>query len=356
MNDNGKEAPGEARARGTVVATQGAAMQHGSKRTRGRSVDEDQPILSFVIPCRDEDATIAETVRSVGTESRRLGRTYEVIVVDDGSRDQTVRAAMMTLSEEPLRVLILSRNFGKEQAMAAGLEAARGEAVVILDADRQEPVSCLETMLDHWDRGDEIVYAVRAARTDESWWKRLGARVFYWVLGHSTSVSIPPHARDFRVLDRKVVDALNAMPERTRFTKGLCAWVGFRTRAVPIEMRPRRYGNTKFGMVRLLALALTSITAFSDRPLRLWTAVGLGVAILAGAYAVTIAVRTLLFGNPLPGWATLVTAVSFLGGLQLLSIGILGEYVARIFTEVKARPGFIVSRTIDYRDYRGCPS
>ena len=225
----------------------------------------------------------------------------------------------------------------------AGLERTVGSAVVILDADLQEPLFHLETMLKHRAEGYEMVYAVRAQRRDEAWRKRFFTRAFYALLNIGGDTAIPANARDFRLMDRRVVDALCALPERNRFMKGLYGWVGFRTKAVAIELDPRATGASKFGFAGLFKLGLTGLTSFTAWPLRVWTGVGMTIAACSILYALWIAVRTLIFGIDVPGWSTLVVAVMLLGGVQLISIGVLGEYLSRVFTEVKGRPGFIIA-------------
>lgn len=301
------------------------------------------PELSFVIPAHNEVGNIARTLDRVTAEARRLVASHEIIVVDDGSTDATFEAARRAGAQMPLRALRLSRNFGKEQAIMAGLQASRGKAVVILDADLQEPLHHLETMLTHRRAGYEMVYAVRAHRADESRAKRLFARVFYKLLNLGAETPIPADARDFRLMDRRVVDALCALPERNRFMKGLYGWVGFRSVAVPIELERRQSGTSKFGFRGLLRLGLTGMTSFTDWPLRVWTGIGFAIAALSILYGLWIAIRTLVFGADVPGWSTLSVAIFLLGGVQLISIGVLGEYLARVFTEVKGRPGYIVA-------------
>lgn len=299
--------------------------------------------LSFVIPAFNEENCIGETVRRASAAATRLGKLHEIIVVDDGSSDATFSRAQLLMEICPVRVVRLSRNFGKEQAIMAGLGLSIGAAVVICDADLQEPLDCLETMLaDHAD-GYEMIYAVRADRADESRVKRIATRAFYRLIAVDNEIKIPADARDFRLMDRKVVEALCALPERNRFMKGLYGWVGFRTKALPIVMAPRASGSSKFGFRRLVRLALTGLTSFTDWPLRIWTSIGFGLAVFSILYGLWILAKTLMWGNDLPGWATLAIAVFFLGGIQLISIGILGEYLGRIFTEVKGRPGFIVA-------------
>jgi len=306
-----------------------------------------EPDLSFVIPAFNEEGNIGETIRRVTTEAGRLVPSHEILIIDDGSHDQTFEEARALCREAPVRVIRLSRNFGKEQAIMAGLERARGSAVVILDADLQEPLSHLETMLEHRRDGYEMIYAVRAHRADEPALKRILTRWFYKMLSIGAEVVIPPDARDFRLMDRRVVDALIALPERNRFMKGLYGWVGFRSIAIPIELEQRQAGASKFGFRGLLRLGITGLTSFTDWPLRVWTGLGMGIAVLSILYGIWILVKTLIFGIDVPGWSTLAVAVLLLGGVQLISIGVLGEYLARVFTEVKGRPGFIVAEEVN---------
>lgn len=301
------------------------------------------PELSIVIPARDEEACIEATLRAAHGRARHLVRSLELIVVDDGSTDRTLERAEGLNRELPVTVLRLSRNFGKEQAIMAGLARARGAAVIVMDADLQEPVDAIGPMIAHWREGWEMAYAVRAHRRDEKRSKRVLTGAFYRLLNLGADAPIPPDARDFRLLDRRVVEALLALPERTRFMKGLYGWVGFRSVAVPVELAPRGGGDSKFGMGGLWELAVTGLTAFTSWPLRVWTGVGLGVAVLSLLYALFLAGRTILFGHPVPGWSTLAVGVFLLGGVQLFSIGVLGEYLARVFAEVKGRPGYIVA-------------
>ena len=303
------------------------------------------PELSFVIPAFNEEENIAETILRVDQEAHKLVQSYEIIIIDDGSSDQTFESAKDIKGGIPLHVLRLSRNFGKEQAIMAGLETSTGDAVVILDADLQEPLCHLTTMMQHRAEGFEVVYAVRAHRDDEPYLKRLFSRVFYKVLNLGAEVDIPADARDFRLMDRRVVDALCNLPERNRFMKGLYGWVGFRTKAIPIELEPRLGGKSKFGFRGLLQLGLTGMTSFTSWPLRVWTLIGMSVAAISIVYGLWIVAKTMIFGIDVPGWSTLAVAVFLLGGVQLISIGVLGEYLARVFTEVKGRPGFIIAES-----------
>jgi glycosyltransferase involved in cell wall biosynthesis len=223
--------------------------------------------------------------------------------------------------------------------------------VIIIDADLQEPISYVKTFLDYWDQGYEMVYGVRAHRDDESWMKKLGTHSFYTILNKTTSVTIPPDSRDFRLMDRKVVTALCSLPESNRFMKGLYSWVGFKTKEIPIEIEMRSSGKSKFNYRNLFSLGFTGLTSFSVWPLRVWISIGTIVSISSIIYALWIIARTLIWGADTPGWATITVAIFFLGGIQILSIGVLGEYLGRIFSEVKSRPGHIISKEFSYLDH-----
>lgn len=304
------------------------------------------PDLSFVIPAYNEAENIAETLRRVSACAQELVEFAEILVVDDGSRDATIEITQKVDIATPVRILRLSRNFGKEQAIMAGLERANGAAVVIVDADLQEPLHHVKTMLDHHKNGYEMVYAVRAHREDELYLKRLFTKVFYKWVSYGGDFEIPSDARDFRLMDRRVVDALCSLPERNRFMKGLYGWVGFKSIAVPIELEERTGGKSKFGFRGLLKLGITGLTSFTNWPLRIWTGIGTVIALFSIIYGLWILSRTLLWGADVAGWATLVVAVFFIGGVQLISIGIIGEYLARVFTEVKGRPGYLIAEEL----------
>jgi glycosyltransferase involved in cell wall biosynthesis len=301
-----------------------------------------RPALSVVIPAFNEADNLPRVLGEVTATLRALTERWEVVVVDDGSRDATPLAMQPWLATPGVRYLRLSRNFGKESALSAGLDRAGGEAVVLMDADGQHPVALLAPMIAAWREGADMVCATRASRRDESWSKRMGTRLFYRVVNAGSPVPIPEDAGDFRLLDRRVVDALKSLPERNRFMKGLYAWVGFETRLLPYVPAPRRAGRSSFSLRRLARLAFTGITAFTTLPLRVWSGIGALLALLALAYGVWILVEHFVEGHPVPGWPTLVTGLMFFGGVQLLSVGILGEYIGRIFDEVKQRPMYIV--------------
>ena len=303
------------------------------------------PTLSCIVPAYNEAKNLPLLLTALVPALQALTPRWEIIVVDDGSRDNTAAALHPWLQKPGVRYLALSRNFGKEAALTAGLEHAQGQVVLMMDADGQHPLSLLPTLLQGWRDGADAVCAVRDTRADESWAKRLGTRLFYRIVNAGSPVPIPADAGDFRLLDRRVVNALLALPERNRFLKGLYAWVGFRTQFVPYTPDARVAGKSSFSMARLLGLALTGLTAFSTLPLRLWGGVGALVALTAIGYGAWIVIEHLLYGNPVPGWPTVVVGLMFFSGVQLLSIGILGEYIGRIFDEVKRRPLYLLRET-----------
>ena len=303
------------------------------------------PAISGVVPAYNEAANLPLLLQELTQALAALSPRWEVIVVDDGSRDDTAAVLQAWLHEPGVRYIGLSRNFGKEAALTAGLEQAQGDVVIMIDADRQHPLSLLPAMLAGWRNGADSVCAVRDSRADESAFKRLGTKLFYRIVNAGSPMPIPPDAGDFRLLDRRVLQALLSLPERNRFLKGLYAWVGFRTEYIPYTPVPRAHGRSRFSMLRLLALALTGVTAFSTLPLRLWSGVGAAVALCAMGYGGYIFVEHLINDNPVPGWPTVVVSLMFFSGVQLLSIGILGEYVGRIFDEVKRRPLYVVRET-----------
>jgi glycosyltransferase involved in cell wall biosynthesis len=314
---------------------------------RQRSPDEPlprrlcEPTISVVMPAYDEAANLAATLGQLSAALRCLSSRWEIVLVDDGSRDATPE--LMAAPPAGVRYLRLTRNFGKEAALTAGLAHTRGELVWLMDADGQHPVELMPAMLQAWREGADHVCAVRRARDDESWFKRAGTRWFYRLVNVGSPVPITADAGDFRLFDRRVVDALNSLPERNRFMKGLYAWVGFEPVLIAYTPLPRHAGTSRFSPLRLARLALTGITAFSNLPLRLWSALGAGVACCALGYGIWVVVEHVVAGHPVPGWPTIVAGMMFTAGVQLLSIGVLGEYVGRIFDEVKQRPVYLLA-------------
>jgi glycosyltransferase involved in cell wall biosynthesis len=294
------------------------------------------------MPAFNEAENLPVVLEQATRQLAELTERWEIIVVDDGSRDATPAAMLPWLLKPGVRYVRLSRNFGKEAALTAGIDRADGEVVLLMDADGQHPPTLLPRMVAAWQGGADMVCAARASRSDESWRKRIGTRLFYQLVNSNPSVQIPVDAGDFRLMDRCVVDALKSLPERNRFMKGLYAWVGFRTEIIDYQPGERLSGQSTFSMKGLTRLAFTGVTAFTNLPLRLWSALGALVAMFAFLLAMWIVVEYFVYGNNVPGWATLVTGMAFFSGVQLLSIGILGEYVGRIFDEVKQRPVYIV--------------
>ncbi len=301
-------------------------------------------LVSVLLPAYNEEGNVVPMLETLHTLFGSLGLRHELIVIDDGSRDATVERVMGVVDRLPVTLVQLSRNFGKEIALSAGIDEARGDVAVLIDCDFQHPPELIPAFLAQWQRGYDMVFAVRADREDEGLAKRAFTHVFYALLNFGERNKIPENTQDFRVLDRCVLDALKRMPERNRFMKGLYNWVGFTRLPMTVRTDARRHGSSSFNFGSLLRLAVTGLTAFSNVPLRLWTVVGGLVSLASIAYAIFIVIDTLLFGTDFAGWPTLVVAITFLGGVQLLSVGILGEYIGRIFTEVKQRPAYFVSR------------
>lgn len=309
-------------------------------RPRRRSA----PRLSCVIPCRNEALNLELLLPRLQLLLSRLVPAWEVILVDDGSTDTTaVRIAAWTRMPG-VRALQLSRNFGKEAALTAGLQAAHGDVVVLMDADLQHPPELIESFVNLWCDGADVVYARRDDREEESAIKRMGTRWFYRLLNVGDRFEVPEGAGDFRLLDRRVVDALLALPERNRFMKGLYAWVGFDARAVPYRPAARANGYSHYSILRLAKLSLDGLTAFTTWPLRAISGVGFALALMSLAYGAYLSVVYLLYGHPLGGWTTIVVSLMLFAGIQMISLGIVGEYVGRVFEEVKARPLFVIRK------------
>lgn len=307
------------------------------------------PVLSLVVPMFNESGNLDKLFARLSEVMAELNVTYEIVCVDDGSRDDSVSRVLAHRERDPrIKVVELSRNFGKELALTAGLRHTAGQAVVMIDADLQHPPEVIKDMLEKWRDGFEMVIAIRRDREQESAAKRLAAKLFYDLFGRVSEVRLPPGAGDFRLLDRKVVDVLNAMPEHSRFMKGLYAWVGFRQTTIPFDVADRAHGETKFNLFRLYRLAIDGITSFTSLPLKVWTFMGMLVATFALLYGFVFIVKTLVLGIDVPGYPSLIVAITFFSGVQLISLGVIGEYLGRVFSEVKNRPLYVV------RDAHGC--
>ena len=305
--------------------------------------------LSLVIPAYNEGSNLGPLIDRVVPVLNSLSKDWELIFVDDGSSDDTlVWITAAHAKDSRIRAVSFSRNFGKEIAIAAGLDASRGDAVVIMDADLQHPPEMIGRFMELWREGYDVAYGQRVDRHTDSALRRLFTYVFYHAFAMFGETPLPDSAGDFRLLDRKAVNALRSMGERARFSKGLYAWIGFKSIGVPFDVADRAQGSSKFGIRRLLHFALDGITSFSTVPLRLWTYIGAlisGAALLMAAWVV---ISTLVYGTDVPGYATLLVSITFFAGVQLLSLGVIGEYIGRIFAEVKRRPLYIVGNTIGF--------
>ena len=307
------------------------------------------PDLSLVVPMYNEENVVQRFFETVRPILDGIGLPYEIVCVNDGSRDATLLALTGIARKDPrVRIVDLTRNFGKEAALTAGLDLARGAAVIPIDADLQEPPELLPKMVAHWQDGFDVVLARRAERSSDTMFKRGSARMFYRLLRMMSDVEIPENVGDFRLMDREVVNALHRLPERTRFMKGIFAWLGFRQTTIDFVRPARQEGSGKFGFRKLFQLAMEGIISFSIVPLRMWSYVGFMVAAAALLFMLYIVIDTLLFGRDTPGFATIATVLLFFNGLIMINLGIIGEYLARIFTEVKARPIYLVREQIHF--------
>jgi dolichol-phosphate mannosyltransferase len=311
-------------------------------------------LLSVVVPCYNEEAVIEETHQRLTEVLRRLDDLeYELIYVDDGSRDRTAAVLeQLHAADESVRVLRFSRNFGHQMAVTAGVEHAMGDAVVLIDADLQDPPEVILRMVERWREGYHVAYGVRTDRDGETAFKLATAKGFYRVMNRLSETPIPLDTGDFRLMDRKVVQALQAMPERDRFVRGMVSWVGFRQVAVPYRRAPRLAGESKYPLFRMLRFALDGIASFSVAPLKLATWMGFvtsGLALVGIVYALILRLFTNIW---VTGWTGLFIVVLFMGGVQLLSLGIIGEYVGRIYGETKRRPLYLVQERLGFEPER----
>jgi glycosyltransferase involved in cell wall biosynthesis len=304
------------------------------------------PVLSVVVPMRNEAGNIDAFFHRLLPALDHLSLAYEVVCVDDGSTDATWGSLLVWRArEQAVRLLSLSRNFGKEVALTAGLDAARGEAVILIDADLQHPPELIEAFVAKWRAGHDMVYAQRRDRRTDGMLRRHAARLFYWAFGRVADVDMPNGAGDFRLLDRKVVEALKSMPERARFMKGLYAWVGFRHTGVAFDPEPRHDGRSAFRLGCLFRFAVDGLVSFSTAPLTACGYLGAMIAFPAVLLGFYFAFRTLILGVDIPGYASIIVAVMVLGGVQLLSLGVIGAYIGRLYEEAKQRPLYIVRQT-----------
>lgn len=299
--------------------------------------------ISLIVPVFNEALAIRPFYDAVRQAMRGSTARIELIFVNDGSEDGTELQIRQLIAGDPDVMLVdLSRNFGKEAALFAGLEMAGGDAVIPIDVDLQDPVDVIPLLIEQWRAGFDVVLAKRRDRSSDGYPKRLSAAAFYFLLNRISQIRIEKNVGDFRLLDRKVVEVIKSMPEQQLFMKGMLSWAGFSTTVVEYQRASRAQGGSRFNAWKLWNLALDGITSFSTVPLRLWTYLGGSIAFAAFAYAAVLVADKFIFGNPVPGYPSLMTAMLFLGGVQLIGIGVLGEYIGRIYLESKHRPRYVV--------------
>ena len=302
------------------------------------------PDISLIVPFYNEESSVHELFQRLFSVMGRVGLSYEIICIDDGSTDRTYKL-LLAERERDLRIkpVRFVRNFGKEAALTCGLRLASGRAAITMDSDLQHPPEVIADLVRAWQNGSKMVYGIRRNRDTDGPLRRLFSRAFYSLFRHIADIRLPEGAGDLRLLDRAVIDSVNALPERNRFMKGLMTWAGFDYAEVQFDVAPRTGGYSHWDFFRLVRFAFDGIASFSTVPLRIWTWGGCTISLAAIAYGGYLVLRTLLSGVDVPGYASLMVAILFLGGIQMLSLGVIGEYLARIFTEVKARPVYLIA-------------
>ncbi|MGF1590624.1 MAG: glycosyltransferase family 2 protein [Pleurocapsa sp.] len=314
------------------------------------SLNLDVVEISVIIPLYNESESIEYLFARLTPVLDLLNTNYEIICINDGSQDDTLKRLIeINLKDSRVKIVNLSRNFGKEIALTAGIDYASGSAVIPIDADLQDPPELIGKLIDKWREGYDVVYATRRSRQGETWLKRISAQAFYQTIGKMSHVPIPANTGDFRLLDRRVVEAIKKLPERTRFMKGLFAWVGYKQTSVLFDREPRYSGQTTWSYWKLWNFALDGIISFSFLPLKVWSYVGVTISFISLLYALMLVIRTLTFGVDVPGYASLMVAILFLGGIQLITLGVLGEYLGRVYEEVKGRPLYLVREEYGFK-------
>lgn len=299
--------------------------------------------LTLIVPMYNEYDSCAEFIRVVVPIVEDVVESYEILCVDDGSSDRTVEVLRDLRKSNPsIKILCLSRNFGKEAALTAGLDFAKGDAVIPIDADLQDPPELIREMVEKWRNGADVVLARRTDRASDSVLKRTTSRLFYKVISKISNSDIPENVGDFRLMDRSVVEALKKLPERARFMKGLFAWVGYEAEIIDYARVPRNAGSTKFNYWKLWNFGLEGITSFTSVPLKVWSYFGVFISFLSACFMIFLIVRTLVMGIDTPGYASLMSVQFFFNGILLLSLGAIGEYLSRIYTETKQRPVYLI--------------
>ena len=333
------------------------SLRTGHAAKQSATAERTVALLSIVTPVYNEgpgaDAFFARLVPVL----ERLGLPWEIICINDGSQDDTLEHLIAARERYPaVKIIDFSRNFGKEPAHSAGLAHAQANVVIPIDADLQHPPELIPDLIQKWREGFDVVYAVRATRAYQSRRARIFARAFYWIFDWLSDVPLPAGAGDFRLMDRRVVDVINRMPERTRFMKGIFAWVGFRQTGVFFTPVERSNGDTKWGFFKLLRFAFDGLTAFSNFPLKVWSLIGAAISLLAFVYIVIRLLRTAFYGIDVPGYESIIVTILFLGGMQLLTLGIIGDYIGRVFNEVKGRPLYVVRAAYGFERQDALPN
>ena len=301
--------------------------------------------ISIVCPFHNEESMVNVFMKEIFAVLESINRTFEIICINDGSSDNTLEKLLNEQKTRTnIKIINLSRNFGKEAALTAGLDFANGEAIIPIDADLQDPPALIKDFISHWDRGYDVVLAKRTDRSADSFVKRITAQLFYKIHNKISPTQIPDNVGDFRLITRKVLKAIQELPENQRFMKGIFAWVGFKTAVVEYKRGERKAGKTSFNIWKLWNFAIEGVTSFSTIPLRVWLYLGLFISIFAFCYGSFIIIKTLIMGIDVPGYASLLTTVLFLGGVQLIGIGVIGEYIGRMYMETKKRPPYIIDK------------
>lgn len=305
--------------------------------------DNHDPLISLICPCYNEEDVVELFLKEINIVLGDIDRSYEIIFINDGSRDNTLEKLLHAKKNyKNIRIVNLSRNFGKEAALTAGLDQAKGEVIIPIDVDLQDPPELIKDFIAHWEHGSDVVLGKRIDRSTDSFAKRMSAKLFYRFNNKISKVAIPENVGDYRLITRKVLQALQKLPESERFMKGLFAWVGFKTSVVEYKRDVRVAGDTSFNGWKLWNLAIEGITSFSTFPLKVWLYMGFVVSFISFLYGIFIIFKTIFLGVDMPGYASTMTTILFLGGIQLIGIGVLGEYIGRIYMESKRRPTYII--------------
>jgi glycosyltransferase involved in cell wall biosynthesis len=319
-----------------------AYAPHSNAPSEDTNIIEPHPLLSIVVPVYNEEDVLPEFHKRISKVLDQIGESAEILYVNDGSEDRSLTMLCELNKADPRVSLInLSRNFGKEIALTAGLDYSRGQAVVVIDADLQDPPELIPALIKCWREGYDVVYTTRVARDSETFVKKITAKYFYRVIQHLSRVHIPQDTGDFRLLSRRAIDSLSRLREQHRFMKGLFAWIGYPQTSVPYHQQPRHAGKTKWSYWKLWNFAIEGITSFTTTPLKVASYLGVTTAMVAFLYAIWIIYKTLAWGEPVAGYPSLMVAILFLGGVQLITLGIMGEYLGRMFNETKQRPLYL---------------